>query len=497
MKTFIAKTAAVLAVPASVIGMVFGLNALGIPVDMLADPAAKEPATAADTTTVPALAKAVSPATAAIDSVFDQIDTAWTEQGRRVTAAGLPHPLTCVTPAPTISVSQLYKTKSSDLVQVTVVSYTAGLGAYVFDQMATKARDCKPSSTSMTVTPNTGLGVESARVQASWAKNSAAIEVVRRGDVITFTATSRPAVKTAAAVDAVVAAKIDQCVDQKSTVADAYRNLVTAKGKYTGLQRTEKVTIEPANDPTPEPGVEPVKVPAKTFKIPNVIRPSERAYPVWPDLPEAKTEPVKPDAPKPQLLATTYKKITKDTAGPGCGWAWMAAAQPPFNEDEATATNDKRFEKAEARLAADVTRWQADVAAYWAAYADYKAAVIEYRKYAEEVADVTAAWEKIDRQWADYWTDHANWVAQKQARDQFVIDKDAARATYKEQVAECEALAEEGQEVDQTPSTEPTAKPKKSEPTIVCPPVRPSILDQKAPKVGKEPKKPKNPRPDA
>lgn len=493
VRTVLAKAVAVVAVPAVIGGVCFGLSALGVPVDLIPKPG-DEPTAAtipAPQEVVEAVAPAPSLASNAIDAMFDQIDTAWMPQGRRVAAAGLPHPLTCVTPAPGLSVSQTYTTKAGQGAQVTIVSYPAGLGAWMFDQMPGKARNCKPASTSMTVTGSTGIGVESARYTVAWSGNRASIEVVRRGDVLTFTATTNPAPGTAKAVDGVVAAHMGKCVEQKSTVADAYRNTFTAKGKYEPYTTPEKVTRDPATEPTPPAGVDAVSIPAKTYKVPTVERPVERVYPVWPDLPEARPVPVAPEPPKPQVTSLTVQTLVEDTYGPGCGWEWMTSAKSPFDAADADRINTARVTRAQTRLEKDEQRWLADVVDYWSAYAQYRADVISYRKYAERVADVTKAWEAIDALWDTYWAEYDAWEQAKADRDRFIAQKKAARETYDDLMEQCLELAEEPVASDVEKDVEA------EEPDIVCPPVRPEILDQKAPKVGKEPSKPKNPRPDA
>ncbi|MFS0884908.1 hypothetical protein [Aeromicrobium sp. 179-A 4D2 NHS] len=487
-RTVIAKTTAIIAVPAVIAGVCVGLSAFGVPVDLPTRDDETAPASTVDTTAAPeGLVPAPSPAAVAVKEMFDQIDTAWKPQGRRVAAAGLPHPLTCVTPAPSLSLSQTYTTKTGVGTQVTITSYPAGLGAWVFDQMPAKARDCKPSSTSMTVMPSTGIGVQSARYIVSWSGNRASIEVVRRGDVLTFVATTSPAPATAKAVDGVVAAHMNRCATQDSTVAAAFRNPATAKTKYKPFTTVEKVTREPAATPSPPAGVDAVAVPAKTYKVPTVTRPEPRAYPVWPDLPKDRAVPNPPEAPKPQKTVASIDTLTADVTGPGCGWAWMTSAVAPFDEVKAEEVNDAAFAKATKRLAKDEKRWLTEVVGYWVAYADYRATVISYRDYAQKVADVEKAWKVIDAQWATYWAEHDAWTKRKAARERFDSQKKTAKDAYDELLDQCLELAE-------TP-IEPDVE--EDEPDIMCPPERPSILDQKAPKVGKEPTKPKNPRPDA
>lgn len=486
VRTVVAKTLAVASVPAVVAGVCIGLSALGVPIDLPTKDTAttdNQPSAAAPAPVT--LTPAASDAAVAIDAMFDQIDTAWSPQGRRVSAAGLPHPLTCVTPAPGLSVSQTYRTKTGSDAQVTVTSYAAGMGAFVFAALADKTAGCKPSSTSMTVTPNTGVGAGSSRFTIAWSGNRATIEVVRRGDVLTFVATTKTAPGTVKAVDAVVAAKMSRCALQDSKPSDAYRNLVAAKSNYEPYTKPEKVTRDPATLPTPPAGVKAVKVPAKTFRVPVVTRPEPRPYPVWPDMPQNREVPVAPKAPEPQKTATTFKSLVEDVTGPGCGWSWMASAAPEFDAAAANATNDKRFEKATNRLAKDEDRWLGEVVNYWVAYADYRSDVIGYREYADTVAQTVKAWEVIDGQWATYWAEHDAWTNRKNARDRFDEEKTTAKDAYDDLLGQCA-------ELDDTPPDPDAETP---EPDIACPPERPAILDQKAPKVGKEPTKPKNPRP--
>lgn len=488
----IRKTLMVLAVPAAAFGCAFGLSLVGIPVTGFEHDADQAVKKAEPVATVRTVAARTTAAQTSLEQIMDTADGAWKKAGSRITAAGLPHPLSCVKPAPSLSLSQLYDVPERGSAQVTVTSYAAGVGAKAFDRLVNKVDDCKQANVSLAAVPQDIIGTEAARMQTSWSGNSVTTVLWRRGDVIAFVATqtrnSANASSIAKSVDRVMSAELGKCADQQSTVNDALRNAFHAGKNFTGKRDTKDVTAVKAQKPVltaeqESAGVKPF-VRGKELDVPEVHRPVQPvAYPVWPDLPKIVTEPTFPERPKPQNLSATVDIRVADPTGPGCGWDFMASSVASFDAAQVQADNDERIDAAQALLDADVKRWTTETSAYYSAYAKYTKDVTDFASYAKAVADVAVAWSKIADEWADYYADYADWEQTEAERDDLIVDIKDAQNGYDDAIARCDELAASIRVEDI------------AEFAGTCPPVGPEVLDADVPKPTKAPAKPKDPRP--
>lgn len=135
--------------------------------------------------------------------------------------------------------------------------------------------------------------------------------------------------------------------------------------------------------------------------------------------------------------------------------------------------------------------YQEDKIAYFAAYADYVAAAGAYEVYAAEVERVSDAWALIEVARAEYYSLVESYTAAVAAFDQWRVDRAQARVDFGAARQACR----EREPVEPVEDPKPT-KPGKpgspgdaaevpdvDEPQMVCPPVRPTILDAEPPVV--------------
>lgn len=493
-----------------------------------------------------------TPANRAFDRVFRGLDKTWEGTSSPVDAAGLPQPLDCVAPAPALSEARTYNANNRE-VAVTLAAYPAGVGGEMYSRFLSETLTCKPSSFSIFTYPVSGLGVEAFTMDASWGANDVEITALRRGDVVAFTVTKNGGASATAAkvVDSYLRAALSRnvCVSQNSSVKDQRRNAFFSGRSFTGLQTEKEIRAKKVKDPrlTPDQkaaGVEKSSIPAEPLKtFPVKLPSSDFTYPLWPPLPTPVLAPSMPTVPEPQKLKDYALIREPDPLGPGCGWSFMTTIEPSFDEAQVEANNAELVGIAEEVLASDAARWKRDVRAYWTAYHEYLTVEIPaYRAYRSEVAEVSEAWDLIHAAWDAYYTAYANWEIEEAARLAFIEEKRAARTTYKEQLAACEAYPEEyanyeaamkqyradrrqyredkaaydeayakweedyaeweeSDNPNKGPAPEEPEKPirpvEPEEPVLdhPCPPVPDPILEEKAPKATEAPKPPPDPRP--
>lgn len=492
-----------------------------------------------------------TPAADIMNATFKKLDKKWDGNGPMIKSAGLPHPLSCVTPVPPLSHSRAYKDGKTET-QVTLAAYTAGVGAYVFKKMRNSVDKCKSSDT-ITYTYDDDLGVESATIEVLWSGNKFETTYVRYGDLIAFVATNKngKSSKTAKTVADIIADLMDDsvCANEKSVAADYTRNAAFSGKKFTGLQKvkrleTKKVSAPKLTKNQIEYGVEKVKAPAKKIKVKKVSLPNDDYnYVLWPELPKKVSLPKMPKTPKEQKLKSITGIRVKDPQGPGCGWKFLTTVQPKYDNAAVMADNDKNVKLAQKKLYDDGKRWQKDISDYWTDYHTYLTQVNKYKEYSSEVHSVSVAWNKIHKDWKKYYTLYANWENYNGQRDAIISSKKSAKKTLATQKNECEKYESDSKAYMKThakwkkrfdefqsnkddlmeqyktdlqawkdaapedPEDEDTREPKPTKPTPPkepkepkklnhpCPPEKPSILGQDTPKKKKAPSKPPDPRP--
>lgn len=465
---------------------------MGIPIDGLLRPSesSTEAPVGGGTTQAATLKTVTTPAQSAINSMFDHIDEHWQAQGERVGAAGLPSVLDCVKPAPGISVSATYLTSNREQVQVTLTSYSAGMGAHVMDNMPRRVTSCKPAQ-SVVVYKTRDIGTSGRHWRISLSGQTVHVETFQFGDVLGHVVTTTENPAPARAVASVVNRYLSACVDTNSIPLHAYRNAVTSGKNFTGLTHDRTVDTRPVRVPALL-GVEPVEPDVNPLDLPPQPTVKARDYPIWPDPPTPVKRPDAPVAPEPQQLTETVHIRVPDVSGPGCGWHWLATHRAPYDDEKVQAENQSIIRAAELRLSDDATRFEIETQDYWRDFASYRTAATRYLDYIAALNDARVQWERIDQDWATYRANYTTWQRSVERRDAFIAEQTRARADYERALVSCA-----------TPVPTPTPTPGDTEagetPTPPsrpeCPPKRPAILDRQPPEVHDEPREPANPRP--
>lgn len=428
------------------------------------------------------------PAWRAVSRTFAGLPSDWERQGQLLTAASVPHPLSCVEIAPAVAMSQTVLVGGSN-VQATIAAWPAGVGAAALERMGQDAPGCAPSALSVAVVAELPLGVEGRVFAVSGTDTSYEVLAWRRGDVVGFVAgTDREALDTAAGeADSVLAGEVaERCVTQDSVPQDALRNQVHAGADFTGRTRGEPVRTAPVDWPElpadlQASGVRAIQVPGPAASVVPAVVPAQPAYPVWPPLPEPVELPEPPPDVEPQRTEALAPQRIPDPDGPGCGWDFAATMAPEYDEAEVRAVNAEALRRTRAELVEDGRRWQGDVVAYWVDYAAYVDEVEAYRGYTDEVVRVASAWEAIAADWAEYETAMEDWRSAEQARQDLIEAQTRARERYAEDSARCEEwLAED---------------PLSPQYVLYCPPTFPAVLDEEVPASQPEPEPPADPRP--
>ncbi|NPC96478.1 hypothetical protein [Nocardioides sp. zg-DK7169] len=428
------------------------------------------------------------PAWRALTRTFAGLPEDWDRQGELLTAASVPHPLSCVELAPAVAMSQTFLVEESN-VQATVAAWPAGVGAAALARMVEDGPGCAPSALSVQVVSQVPLGVEGHAFAVSGTDAAYDVLAWRRGDVVAFVAgTEREALDaSASALDEVLARELaGRCAEQGSEPAGALRNQVHAGADFTGRTRGEPVRTTPVDWPElpadlRASGVEAIQVPGPASSVLPVVLPAQPGHPVWPPLPEPVAFPELPPDVEPQRTEAMARQRIPDPTGPGCGWDFAATMEPEYVEQEVRAVNTDALRRTRAALVEDGARWQREVLDYWVDYAAYVDAVAAYRSYADEVARVSLAWDEIAADWADYERAMEEWRAAEQARTDLVEAQTRARERYAEEAERCQEWLEED--------------PISPEYVLYCPPTYPAVLDEEVPPSQPEPEPPADPRP--
>lgn len=473
-----------------------------------------------------------SPAENVVDAVMSTslpVFTGWDEAKQTNTIGALSLGFGCDPKdglSPAVATTRGWVTADgTESVTLSARAYSAGAGAVAIDGLNAAALACDDA---WVETPAvSGLGVESTQITSE----HAATLTWRRGDVLMVAqVTSNGSAGNPGAYaealhrldDVLDDALTTTCLDQGSESDDSTRSPYINRSAYTGQHVTEDV-LRPAptrpsaeerigsdpdlstvlDDPVIASGTAPSAV-TPVGDLPAVPNPLPTAGPL--SLPVPVAYPVVPSRPAEPADTRQVTRSVADTTGPGCGWAFTGQAAPQFDATAAEAAYAKKVTAAQEVLGRAWSRWQNAKVAFYAAYADYLVAASRYDTYAAEVARVRAAWQVIAYARAAFYTEHANWQAAVDARNAWLADRAAARADYLADQQECRhqtqnpppSVPTAAPTTAPTPTSTPTVAPTSgptSGPgtTLVCPPVRPSILDEPTPTVPVSP----TPRPEA
>lgn len=434
-----------------------------------------------------------SPAEVAIDTVMSLKPAQFHGDGWKTaaTATGIPGLTYSFACGPTPGPAAMYATTRSwaqstgplpsDLnvsVTVTANAYGAGEGALALHDITGHAANCGAPVTTMS-----GLGVEAATVN----NNGFSTLIWRRGDVLieaqvrgsnpqTFTPTWTLYDK------ALNKALATSCANQRSALADSAR-APFGGGAYTG--NTVKTIVTAPGHPHPTATATPSSTPS-TGNGSGTASPSP-SVPLTPSMPPMPSSPVTPSAlptpvavpiapksPTPPPITMAVPKQVADPVGPGCGWAFTRQVAPAFDASAADSTYQNNVTNALATMATDWETWQTTQATYATNYATYTRTLAKYLKYVHQLDRTAAAWNALIKVRVAYTTALKAYEKAYVAFKNYTLAKNYAQQQYTAEVATCGKQA--------TPPTPAT--------TPVCPPVKPAILAQPAPKVPARPAAP-------
>lgn len=392
-------------------------------------------------------------------------------------------------------------TAATQSVTVTAYAYPAGGGAVAMAGVAAAVLACDAAEL---VPLSSGWGVESFQVQTS---NSATV-LWRRGDVVMAASVAshgRPgSVSTFSPVftqyDAVLDTALDGvCEDESSTVADGFRSPYLNRKKFTGNTTTTRVSRPEPAATEPVTTASPVPVPAPSVPVPVLVSLPVAPYPPITDgpkvLPSPVSSPTLPTAPvSPRAFAAVERRVD-DPTGPGCGWKFTGQVPPVFDEEAALNEFDEAVDVAEHRLSGAWARWLRAKVSYYVAYAEYAKGAATYDTYATAVLAAQAAWDVVADARAEYESALSVYDAAVQAREQWHLDRAAAREEYEQAKRDCATSTPSPSPTLPTgsPTTTPTPTPSSApegpaaRAVLVCPPVRPAILDEVEPTVPASP----------
>ncbi|NKY05484.1 hypothetical protein HF998_00475 [Cellulomonas hominis] len=296
-----------------------------------------------------------------------------------------------------------------------------------------------------------------------------------RGDVLATLSGADVATAAVSAVDARLMDSLEPvCPDLSPTAQDATRN--PRSPGYQQWLREETVSIEAS-------GVQAVDLSAlpTPAEAPDLVMPAGVAGPPAPSKavrPEPLTDP------GPEVLTTTVAVPAWDAVGPGCGWAFTAAAAP------AVVTSDVEDAAQQARAASRATLL-AGQAAWISAVADASSRVAAQAADVEAWNAYVAAAREVKAEWDAQAAAIATWKRERdarsvavRARDAWRADRQSAQAAYDAAVTAC---AKQPAAAAGAITVEPAPGPGGAS---ACPPARAPILDEPEPAVPEEPTAP-------
>ena len=464
------------------------------------------------------------PMSLAMDTTVDKNDSGWGKRDEKKVFSQAPFPFSCASNVvnPSYSVSQGFNADGAAL-GLTINGYSAGLGALAFQENVDKPGRCVGGNTYVVTSPINGLGTEAVMVNSRRGSISSQTVVWRRGDIVGYLNTDNGnPVEFAKVIDRNLESNIaGKCLDEKSALDDAKRTVWS--GKYDGYKVSDKVSIAKADLPkipsTDDPKLyEVTPIPSDHQALTAVNVPDVPSYPVWPKLPTSVALPVLPKAPAANPPTEKQVTITKeDTNGPGCGWDFTGTVRPTFDAQAVSAANDDLKRSATAALTKESSDWSGSVLAYWKANKIFSDQAKVYTAYSDQVNVVSTAWAGIAHQWDTYNANMAIYNKSVDDNQKFLADQKSAQDSYNSKLDQCriqDSQVKPQSDPTPTPSASPTAtanptgtpaptvtpsaspSPSPSPtPTIQCPPTKPAILSQEAPKVLDKPQPPTNPIP--
>lgn len=376
-------------------------------------------------------------------------------------------------------------------VAISVRAYPAGGGAVALDGVRAAAASCRDAYLDHVPSAVGHLGTEVAQVSSG----RVSALMWRRGDVLISASVSSHgrAASTGAHAEAftLLDKTLDQsladvCVNQSAGAAEAGRSPYLSRAGYKGHFATEKVEriddgTPPAEDRTKKPVV---AIPAESLDVPAVGDLPAAPVPaptIGPDtLPSPEPLPVVPESPEQPALKQNVNYKIEDLDGPGCGWAFTAQEVPAFDFDAENTARERAVARAEKRLDKRWKAWQRAKMRFYRAYDRYRSSVRAYRSYVRQVSKARDAWAVIETARANYRAALASYEAAVVERDEWLADRAVARAQFRAERAACKARPAPAPEPTPTPTTNPRPTPT-PEPEMVCPPVRPDILDAEPP----------------
>lgn len=472
--------------------------------------------------TAPAAASTIAwadtPAAKAIDKTFTTLPAGWTQRGNQLKSVTPPFPLSCMTDGlqPSYSVSQQF----NNGLTVSISSFPAGSGAVAMEAQLKQSGKCVGNTTYVSNAAVDGIGVQATTIFVRRGIATSQTTVFRRGDTIGYVLSDGgSSVDPAKAVDGALAAAMGgQCVNEKSTTAEASRSLWSGV-TFTGWKKSTDVTIPQRAVPAvkDEKTYTATSLPAEVEQVADYDQPAKPSYPVWPLMPAVVEKPTMPTSPsnEPPMKSAIEIRVP-DEQGPGCGWEFTGTVSPEYDTAAIDASNDELKIKEVASLNKKADEWSASVTEYWKAVSAYKKASVVYNKYRDDSVAVAEQWAPITKSWDTYNANLANYNDSVAARDNFLARQAAASKSYDDEVNRCNApmptptpTPTPTPSATATPNPSATASPSASPtptPTILpmsdkqpvregCPAVRPVILDQTAPELLPKPTEPANPIP--
>ncbi len=350
---------------------------------------------------------------------------------------------------------------------VTALAYPAGAGAAAYAEVKAAVAVCAEGA------EETGRGVEGMRYR----KGAAAVEVVRRGDVVAVVSASpadrMPGEKWLTDLDDRAAALlVDRCLDPTAPAADVHRNPWVDPETFRGNLTTvavpfPDVEMTTAEEITKDPVVPLDQVAEELAPAPVRPEPLTPAATDLPDLPLEVERPVAPTPPAEPDLDGRAERAVADPSGPGCGWAFTGEAVPAFDTGEAEELHRKAVKKERERLVDDAVAFEQAKVNHYRAWVEYERAASAYRGYVDEMTLVLAQWQVVIDARAEFVAEFELYRTSKQAYDDFVAEQQEARTAYEAAVEACRV---------QVPSPD-------GEPSADCPAEVPEILLQSAPEV--------------
>lgn len=527
-----------------------GVSAAGVPL-LARGPADSIPATQAPSAR-PVVALTQAPAHQSFTTLLNASpNSAWQPVGEISWTAGTPYDESCGRPnglGPAIAGSRAFQAVGGQ-VMVSVMAYSAGLGAGAFQDWQRQLTSCNSASSYSVPGPtqnDPAISGSSPDALVVWGTNvrgaPTASLMWRRGDILAWVNAPKSMSNTlgtkALQFDQLLLTSVaGSCASVDSVLADAARSPWLAANDFTGLINQVPVAVPHVPWPTLPPGATPVPQNYVPSPVPSISFPSRPADPVWPnDLPTPVTTPDALMQPTLPPSATSVPSRAPDPIGPGCGWAFTGQVPPNYDQVQQAALAQGLADQARASLQQAQEDWQANTLAYWQAVPNYSKQLQAFLMYAAAVRDVALAWDSISAQREAYDVAVRQYNDALAAQQQFISAQQQAQGAYDAALTACanapaytpppvttptptvttdsptpapgdstgpnptDTASPTGIPTGPTdlpsPTDTPTVSPSPSGP-VGCPPARPAILDQPVPTLPPVPTPPADPRPPA